>query len=61
MKLQSDRKIKILISDNERVYKSDLFLLLYRDEGIKRHLIVRETLQQNGVVEKLSRTLLEKI
>jgi len=43
------------------VYKSDLFLLLCRDEGIERHFTVRETPQQNGVAEKFNRTLLEKI
>jgi len=32
-------------SDNRREYKSDLFLQLYYDESIERHLIVRETLQ----------------
>ena len=35
MELQTGRKIKILRSDNEGEYKSDLFLQLYHDEGIE--------------------------
>ena len=61
MELQTDRKIKILRSDNGGEYKSDLFPQLCRNEGIKRHFTVRETPQQNGVTERFNRTLLEKI
>ena len=31
------------------------------DEGILRHFSVRNTPQQNGVVERMNRTLLEKV
>ena len=31
------------------------------DEGIERHFTVRETPQQNGVAERMNRTLLEKV
>ena len=55
------RKIKILQSDNGGECKSDLFLKPCRDEGIDRHFTVREAPQQNGVAEKINRTLLEKI
>ena len=55
------RKIKVLRPDNGGEYKSDPFLKLYRDEGIDMHFTVRETLQQNGVVERMNMTLLEKI
>ena len=61
MKLQIGRKIKILRSDNEAECKSDPFLQLCHDEGIEQHFIVREILQQNGVIEIFNRTLLEKI
>ena len=55
------RKIKVLRSDNRGEYnKSDPFLKLCRDVGIDRHFTVRETSQQNGVAERLNRTLLEK-
>jgi len=61
MELQIGRKIKILRSDSGEVYKSVPFLQLCRDECIERHFTVRETLQQNGVVEKFNRILLEKM
>ncbi|KAM1696422.1 hypothetical protein ACFXTN_027951 [Malus domestica] len=58
---QSGRKIKTLISDNGGEYKSDPFLKVCQDEGIVRHFTVRETPQQNGVTERMNRTLLEKV
>ena len=61
MELQTGRKIKILRSDNRGEYKSDLFLQLCRNECTERHFTVRETSQQNGVTERINRTLLEKI
>ena len=61
MELQTNRKIKILKSDNGGVYKSNPFLQLCRDEVIERYFTVRETLQRNGVTERFNHTLLEKI
>ncbi|CAL9015461.1 unnamed protein product, partial [Prunus brigantina] len=58
---QSGRKIKTLRSDNGGEYKSDPFLKVCQDEGIVRHFTVRETPQQNGVAERMNRTLLEKV
>jgi hypothetical protein len=58
---QSDRKIKTLRSDNGGEYRYDPFLKVCQDEGIVRHFTVRETPQQNGVVERMNRTLLEKV
>ena len=55
------RKIKVLRSDNRGEYKSDPFLKLCRNKGIDRHFTVRETPQQNGVAERMNRTLLEKV
>ena len=55
------RKVKILRSDNGGEYKSDPFLQLCLDEDIERHFTVRETPQQNGVAERMNRTLLEKV
>ncbi|RWR77058.1 Retrovirus-related Pol polyprotein from transposon TNT 1-94 [Cinnamomum micranthum f. kanehirae] len=57
---QTGRKIKKLRSDNGREYKSDPFLQVCQDEGIVRHFTVSETPQQNGVVERINRTILEK-
>ena len=55
------RKIKVLRSDNGGEYRSDPFLKLCRDEGKERHFTVREIPQQNGVEERMNKTLLEKI
>ena len=61
MKKNMERKIKVLRSDNGGEYRLDPFLKLYRDEGIERHFTVRETPQQNGVAERINKTLLEKV
>lgn len=55
------RKIKVLRSDNGTEYKNDPFLQVCQKEGIKRHFTVRETPQQNGVAERMNRTLLERV
>ena len=61
MEKKTERKIKVLRSDNGREYTSDPFLLLYCNEGIERHFTVRKTLQQNGIAERMNITLLEKL
>ncbi|KAH9699088.1 Integrase catalytic domain-containing protein [Citrus sinensis] len=58
---QTGRKIKILRSNNGGEYTSDPFLQVCQNEGIKRHFTVRHTPQQNGVAERMNRTLLEKV
>ncbi|KAH9726277.1 Integrase catalytic domain-containing protein [Citrus sinensis] len=58
---QTRRKIKVLRSDNGGEYTSNPFLQVYQNEGIKRYFTVRHTPQQNGVVERMNRTLLEKV
>ncbi|KAH9704495.1 retrovirus-related pol polyprotein from transposon TNT 1-94-like protein [Citrus sinensis] len=58
---QTGRKIKVLRSDNGGEYTSDPFLQVCQSEGIKRHFTVRHTPQQNGVAERMNRTLLEKV
>ncbi|KAH9803321.1 hypothetical protein KPL71_001718 [Citrus sinensis] len=58
---QTSRKIKVLRSDNGGEYTSDPFLQVCQNEGIKRHFTVRHTPQQNGVAERMNRTLLEKV
>ncbi|KAH9684519.1 Integrase catalytic domain-containing protein [Citrus sinensis] len=58
---QTGRKIKVLRSDNGGEYTSDQFLQVCQNEGIKRHFTVRHTPQQNGVAERMNRTLLEKV
>ena len=58
---QTGRKVKRLRSDNGTEYKNDPFLQVCQDEGIVRHFTVRDTPQQNGVAERMNRTILEKV
>ena len=57
---QIERKVKRLKIDNGLEFCSTEFNKLCRDEGIARQLTVRNTPQQNGVVERMNRTLLER-
>ena len=61
METNTGRKIKVLHSDNDKEYTSDPFLQQCRNEDIERHLTVRETLQQNGVAERMNKTVLVKV
>ena len=58
---QTGRKIKVLRSDNGTKYRNDHFSYFCKKEGISRRFTVRDTPQQNGVVERMNRTLLEKV
>lgn len=57
---RTSRKLKTLRSDNGTEYTDGAFKKFCDEEGIVRHWTVRDTPQQNGVVERLNRTLLEK-
>ncbi|KAG8485551.1 hypothetical protein CXB51_018907 [Gossypium anomalum] len=49
-------------SDNNGLeFCSDEFNRLCKSEGIVRHLTVRHTPQQNGVAERMNRTIMEKV
>ncbi|GKA49252.1 retrovirus-related pol polyprotein from transposon TNT 1-94 [Tanacetum coccineum] len=61
METQTCRKIKHLRTDNGGEYKNDLCTKFCEDEGIVRHFTVKHTPQQNGVAERMNRTLLEKV
>jgi hypothetical protein len=56
----SERKIKILRSDNGGEYTSKEFVSFCRDVEIKRELTTPYNPQQNGVVERKNRTMLER-
>ncbi|KAG8500107.1 hypothetical protein CXB51_003710 [Gossypium anomalum] len=58
---QTGRKVKRLRLDNGTDYKNDPFLQVCQDEGIVRYFTVRDTPQQNGVAERMNRTMLEKV
>ena len=55
----SGRKIKTLCSDNGGEYSSIEFASCLTKEGIKHELTTPYTPQQNGVAERLNRTLIE--
>ena len=56
---ECERKIKCLRSDNGGEYVSNEFNKFCDVNGIKRHFSVTETPQQNGVVERKNRTVVE--
>ncbi|KAG8480232.1 hypothetical protein CXB51_024818 [Gossypium anomalum] len=47
--------------NNGLEFCSNEFNRLYKSEGIMRHLTVRHTPQQNGVAERMNRTITEKV
>jgi transposase InsO family protein len=57
----SERKIKILRSDNGGEYTSKEFVSFCRDVGIKRELSTPYNPQQNGVAERKNRTIMEAV
>ncbi|KAE8670544.1 hypothetical protein F3Y22_tig00112127pilonHSYRG00101 [Hibiscus syriacus] len=61
VELDSGNKIKCFRTDNGGEYTSEEFDDFCRKEGIKRQFTVVNTHQQNGVAERMNRTLLERI
>ncbi|KAK3001961.1 hypothetical protein RJ639_020920 [Escallonia herrerae] len=57
---QIDKEIKCLRTDNGMKFCVDDFTEFCKNEGIVRHRTVRKTPQQNGVVEHMNMTLLER-
>ncbi|KAE8658345.1 hypothetical protein F3Y22_tig00116971pilonHSYRG00233 [Hibiscus syriacus] len=57
---QTGQKIKCLRSDNGMEYKDSHLLNFCKEYGIKRHFTVCKTPQQNGVVERMNRSLNER-
>uniref|UniRef100_A0A2N9GLP2 Gag-Pol polyprotein n=1 Tax=Fagus sylvatica TaxID=28930 RepID=A0A2N9GLP2_FAGSY len=60
VELESEKKIKCLRTDNGGEYTSVEFDSFCQQEGIKRQFTVAYTPQQNGVAERMNRTLLER-
>ena len=54
-------KNKCLRTDNSGEYTDGEFLAFCKQEGIQRQFTVAYTPQQNGVVERMNRTLAERI
>ncbi|PPR84446.1 hypothetical protein GOBAR_AA36262 [Gossypium barbadense] len=57
---QTGKKIKRFRTDNGLEFCSGEFNEFCKNEGIVRHRTVRRTPQQNGVAERMNRTLLER-
>jgi len=57
---QTERKVKRLGIDNDLEFCSTKFNKFCKDEGIARQFTVRNTLQQNEVVERMNKKLLER-
>ena len=57
----SGRKIKTLRSDNGGEYTSAEFATYLTKEGVRHELTIRHTPQQNEVVERLNRTMIESV
>ncbi|GKA01993.1 putative ribonuclease H-like domain-containing protein, partial [Tanacetum coccineum] len=54
-----DKKVKIIRSDNRTKFKNKVMDDFYREKGIKREYSVARTLQQNGIAERMNRTLIK--
>jgi len=57
---QTGKKIKYFRTDNGTEYREKEFLAFCDSEGITRHYTVKRTPQQNGVAERMNRTLTER-
>ena len=58
---QYEKKIKILRSDNGGEYVSTEFEKYLRKEGIRHEKTVPKTTEQNGLSERMNRTLVEAV
>ncbi|GKC88028.1 retrovirus-related pol polyprotein from transposon TNT 1-94, partial [Tanacetum coccineum] len=58
---QTGRTIKKLKTDNGLEFCNREFMQLCIKSGIARHLTVAGTPQQNGLVERINRTLMDKV
>ena len=61
VKNQYNAKIKLLCLDNGDEFCSDEFECFFRENGIKHEKTVPKSPEQNGISERLSRTLIEKV
>ena len=57
----TDRKLKVLRTDNGGEYVSAEFEKYLKTEGVRHQLTVPKTPEQNGVAERMNRTLVEAV
>nr|GFD19848.1 retrovirus-related Pol polyprotein from transposon TNT 1-94 [Tanacetum cinerariifolium] len=55
------KKIKKLRTDNGLEFCGESFNALCQKYGIARHHTLVRTLQQNGIAERMNRTIMEKV
>jgi transposase InsO family protein len=58
---QTGRKIKCLRTENGTEYTNDEFRVFCEQHGIRRHFTIRKTPQQNGVAERMNRSIVESM
>ncbi|KAL2480186.1 Integrase catalytic domain-containing protein [Abeliophyllum distichum] len=58
---QTDKKIKVLRTDNGLEFCNFKFDSFYKVSGILRHRTTTYTLQQHGIAERMNRTILNKV
>ncbi|WVZ61696.1 hypothetical protein U9M48_011528 [Paspalum notatum var. saurae] len=57
---QTEKKVKILRTDNGMEFCSDQFKAYCKSQGIVRHYTIPHTPQQNGVAERMNRTIISR-
>lgn len=58
---RTGKKIKRLRTDNGLEYVDGEFTELFKEHGIARHKTVRKTPRQNEIVERMNKTIPEKV
>jgi len=61
VEVQSERKVKRLRTDNGLEFCNHKFNDFCKQEGMVRHRTCTYTLQQNGVAERLKRTIMKNV
>ena len=61
VEVQTGRKVRKLRTYNGLEFVNEEFENFCVQEGILRHKIVRYTPQQNGLVERMNKTILERV
>ena len=61
VELEKGNSVKCLRIDNGLEYLSSKFDLFCKEKGMKRHKTVPCKPQQNGVAERMNRTILERV
>jgi transposase InsO family protein len=57
---QTEKKVKVLRTDNGMEFRSYAFSIFRRQEGIVRHHTIPYTPQQNGVAERMNMTIISR-